>query len=148
MLYSHIEKIMSVGLLIVSHNELGDALLKTVESTLGRLPLSHKAFKVGQDTDPFALMPELKAVVNRMDHGDGVLVLTDMFGSTPSNLAQALQDEANVRVVTGLNLPMLVRVMNYPELSLEQLAQKAFSGGRDGVLYSEHVDAPTALEGA
>ena len=66
--------------------------------------------------------------------GDGVLVLTDLYGSTPSNIACKLRRHGHVRVVSGVNLPMLIRVLNYPDLDLDSLKEKALSGGRDGVL--------------
>ncbi|CAK0770012.1 hypothetical protein CCP3SC15_4060003 [Gammaproteobacteria bacterium] len=69
-----------------------------------------------------------------LDQGDGVLVLTDMYGSTPSNIACRLDSE-KVRIVAGVNLPMLIRVLNYSYLSLEDLTNKAISGGRDGIIH-------------
>ena len=128
---------MSVSLLLVTHNNVGQSLLDTVVATLGKLPIQARAVSVKSNTDPEKLLPELKALSTRLEEGEGVLVLTDMFGSTPSNLAQALQDKPNVRVVAGLNLPMLIRVMNYPKLSLDALAEKAYTGGRDGVVECE-----------
>ncbi len=130
---------MAVSILLVTHNNLGQSLLDTVITTLGTAPaLSVQAIAVRYDTDPERLLPRLKEVLASCDQGDGVLVLTDMFGSTPSNLSQALKGEGSgVRVVAGLNLPMLIRVLNYPKLSLEELVEKACSGGREGVLDCE-----------
>ena len=62
------------------------------------------------------------------------MILTDLFGSTPYNIAKVLHQETNIRMVSGLNLPMLIKVMNYPNLSLDELAQKAIKGGREGVI--------------
>ena len=73
-------------------------------------------------------------ILDQLDEGDGVLVLTDAYGSTPSNIACRLGARRQVAVVTGLNLPMLLRVLNYPALPLDELKEKAVSGGRDGVL--------------
>jgi PTS system ascorbate-specific IIA component len=69
----------------------------------------------------------------RLDDGDGVLVLTDLFGSTPSNISVRLLSRGNIEVVSGVNLSMLIRVMNYPELSLPILVTKALTGGHDGI---------------
>ena len=77
---------------------------------------------------------QAQGMVQELDRGDGVLVLTDMYGSTPSNIAAGLQKEGKVSVVAGINLPMLIRVLNYPFLDLAALAEKALSGGRDGIL--------------
>jgi PTS system ascorbate-specific IIA component len=73
--------------------------------------------------------------VEQLDQGDGVLVLTDIYGSTPSNIASHLSSRPGVQVVAGLNLPMLLRVLNYARLDLATLAEKAVSGGREGVVY-------------
>ncbi|RMD79214.1 MAG: PTS fructose transporter subunit IIA [Gammaproteobacteria bacterium] len=121
-----------VGLLLITHGRLGEALLETAEQMLGVCPLAAAALAVGRDEDPEALRRRARELVARLDQGAGVLVLTDIFGSTPANVASALQGPG-VRVVAGLNLPMLIRVLNYPGLDLEGLAAKAESGGRDGV---------------
>jgi PTS system mannose-specific IIA component len=81
--------------------------------------------------------------VAALDDGDGVLVLTDLFGSTPANIAASLQARAGVRTLSGVNLPMVVRVLNYSDLPLDALAEKAFGGGRDGVMYCRSPEAAT-----
>jgi mannose PTS system EIIA component len=87
-----------------------------------------------RDTEPEQNRRQAREMVTALEQGDGVLVLTDIYGSTPSNIACALQSIDNVRIVTGLNLPMLIRVMNYADRDLEQLTEKASSGGHDGIL--------------
>ena len=69
----------------------------------------------------------------QLDTEAGVLVLSDLAGSTPGNVAERVARQGRVRVVTGINLPMLMRVFNYPGLDLDALARKALEGGRDGV---------------
>lgn len=129
---------MSVSVLIISHDEIGTALLNTVKQTFGSdLPLSAATAELRSDADPEVLVPKLKQVAKALDQGEGVLILTDLFGSTPSNIAQKLQDLINVRVVSGLNLPMLIRIMNYPQLNLDQLAEKALTGGQCGIIECE-----------
>jgi PTS system ascorbate-specific IIA component len=90
---------------------------------------------VAPESDPDAMREQAASLIREVDRGDGVLVLTDLFGSTPSNIATALQHNHKVISVAGINLPMLLRVMNYPKLGLRELAEKALSGGRDGVLH-------------
>lgn len=125
---------MTVSILLITHNGVGAALLDAATKTFGKLPLPACAISVDYQIDPEQLLPQLRQVAHRLDvNGDGVLVLTDMLGATPSNLAQSLQDDVAIEVVAGLNLPMLFRVMTYPDHNLSQLAQKALSGGRDGV---------------
>lgn len=122
-----------VGLLLITHNYIGTALLDTATHMLGMCPLMVEAMPVLPDCEPEAMVGRGRDLVHALDRGDGVLVLTDMYGSTPSNIAGRLAEDSQVMVVCGVNLPMLVRVMNYPRLSLPDLADKAESGGRDGI---------------
>ena len=125
---------MSVGILIVTHSSIGRALLDAVISVMEQCPLNTKILPVSLDCDPDSLQHEALEMINKLDQGDGVLVITDMYGSTPSNIACRLSNKS-VKVVTGINLPMLVRIMNYPQLDLQQLVEKAVSAGREGVIH-------------
>ncbi|MBT8434976.1 MAG: PTS fructose transporter subunit IIA, partial [Gammaproteobacteria bacterium] len=75
--------------------------------------------------------------INDQDNGEGVLVLTDLYGATPDNLARYFSSDYNARVVSGVNLPMLLRVLNYPDQSLEQMCENALEGGRGGILLKQ-----------
>lgn len=130
---------MSVGLLIVSHGKLGDYLLETAAQMLGVCPLATAVLPVSFDSDPDVVFEQAAQVVARLDGGNGVLILTDMYGSTPSNIVNRLHDRHQVQIVAGVNLPMLIRVLNYPRLNLDELAYKALSGGRDGVVLCKPV---------
>lgn len=125
---------MSVGLLIITHDDVGRVLLDATVGMLGSQPIPAALLAVSADKDPDAMLDYAHQLASEVDNGDGVLVLTDLFGSTPSNIASALQRNHHVQVIAGLSLPMLLRVMNYPKLSLMELAEKALSGGHDGVL--------------
>lgn len=125
---------MSIGLLIITHNDVGRVLLDTATAMLGMQTLPVALLGVPPDRDPDALLDRAHQLAREADTGSGVLVLTDLFGSTPSNIATALQRDHRVIVVAGLNMPMLLRVMNYPKLGLAEIAEKALSGGRDGVM--------------
>ena len=125
---------MSVGLLIVSHGKLGEYLLETATRMLGVCPLATATLSMSFDCDTEAMMARAAEMIVTLDGGGGVLILTDMYGSTPSNIVSHLQGQHKVQIVSGVSLPMLIRVLNYPRLSLDDLAQKAQSGGRDGVV--------------
>lgn len=125
---------MNVGLLIITHHDVGRVLLETTVSMLCCQPIPTALLDVVADKDPDSLLDRAHQLAREVDQGDGVLVLTDLFGSTPSNIAWALQRDHHAMVIAGISLPMLLRVMNYPHLSLPELAEKALSGGRDGVL--------------
>ena len=129
---------MAVGILLVTHLGIGTALSAVAGRLLGRLPLQVEAFEVPWDADPEAVLPAASAALRRVDGGDGVLVLTDMYGATPANLAARLaQLGTPVRRVSALSLPMLLRVLNYPELPLEELPAVAAAGARNGVLHDD-----------
>ena len=127
---------MSVGLLLITHNDIGEHLLSTACATLGRCPLRTQTLRVATDTDPEQLVSLARDYRRQLDQGEGVLVLTDCFGSTPSNIAGRLLEDGAVKVVSGVSLPMLIRVLNYPGLSLTKLADKAVSGGCEGIVLS------------
>lgn len=125
---------MTVGLLLITHNDIGAALLGTAREMLGGCPLEVRTLAVSKDCEPEELRARAWEMAEQIDAGQGVLVLTDLFGSTPSNIATALQCGPGRCVLAGVNLSMMVRVLNYPDLPLVDLADKALSGGRDGVL--------------
>lgn len=125
---------MKVGILLITHGEIGRVLLDSAIEVLNVRPLPTRILATTGDSDPDQTLAAAELALNELDSGDGTLVLTDLYGSTPSNIACKLRQRGQVRVVTGINLPMLIRVLNYPELDLNALQQKALSGGRDGVL--------------
>ena len=125
---------MSAGLLLVTHPGVGSALQATVETILGRLPLATAAFSPGQDEPPETAHGRADALADTLDTGHGVVILTDAYGATPGNLAVALGRARGYPVVTGLNLPMLLRVLNYPWLTADALAETALSAARSGIL--------------
>lgn len=122
-----------VGLLIITHNNVGGALFDAAISVLGRCPLPFEILPVSQNCNPEERLKKAQEYLQELNQDDGVLVITDMYGSTPSNIATKLAAD-NVKIVTGLNLPMLLRVMNYPKLSLKNLAEKAVTGGQAGII--------------
>lgn len=128
---------MNVGLLIVAHDRLGQALMDTATGTLGHCPLRARVLPVARDCEPPEMRRRAATDAEELDTGDGVLVLTDIYGSTPGNIACSLLPRPGVRVIAGMNLSMLIRVFNYPDLALDELAAKAVSGGRDGIVLCE-----------
>jgi PTS system ascorbate-specific IIA component len=132
---------MSAGLLLITHGELGQQLLNTATTILGHIPLRVGTIEVACDCDPDRVAVEAARLCSELDQGDGVLVLTDLFGSTPSNVAMQLLKEYRVLVLAGVNVPMLVRIFNYPSLPLEDLGNKASNGARDGVILTSRKKA-------
>jgi mannose PTS system EIIA component len=125
---------MSVGILLITHAGIGAELLAAATHMLGACPLPAKVLSVSSADDPEHLRARAEECARSLDAGDGVLVLTDLFGSTPANIAAGLCDLEHTRILSGVSLPMLVRVLNYPQLPLEAMARKAMSGAHDGVV--------------
>ncbi len=126
---------MSVGILLITHDDIGEALLETARATFGEeLPLCTEVVHACRKDEPERILEQARAAARRLDSGAGVLILTDLYGATPSNIALQLKQECSqMEVVSGLNLPMLLRTLNYADLELETLADYAVSGGRNGI---------------
>lgn len=125
---------MTIGILLLTHNDIGAQLLLAAKSTYGSVPIRTEILSIDHYDQPNDLAKLANQYVKLLDDGKGVLILTDMFGSTPSNIAKDLCHLSKVNVVSGLNLSMLLHIFNYPNLSLKQLTTKAIEGGRDGVI--------------
>lgn len=129
---------MTCGILLVTHPGVGTALLDVATRLLRQLPLKTEAFEVPFDADLDALLPLASAALRRVDAGDGVLILTDLYGASPANLAgQLARLGTPVRRVSALSLPMLLRVMNYPEQGLDLLPATAAAGTRNGAIVDD-----------
>ncbi|HTL75429.1 MAG TPA: PTS fructose transporter subunit IIA [Casimicrobiaceae bacterium] len=124
-----------IGVLIVAHGELGQSLVAAVTHVLGARPPQFEVFPVSADDDPIALLPRAREAVAALDSGEGVAVLSDLYGATPCNLAVKLARPGHVEVLAGVNLPMLVRAFTYRTRGLDTLVRKAISGGCEGVLH-------------
>ena len=130
---------MTVGVLLLTHEAMGAALVSAARHVLGRLPLPIGVQEIAPQADPEAMLRTAATRARELDRGDGVLVLSDLYGATPCNIAQRLPDlGVRMHCVSGLNLPMLLRVLNYSEQTLDELAQTAANGGRGGIV----VDKP------
>ncbi len=124
-----------IGVLILAHNELGAALLASASHMLGRVPENVRTIGVSGSDDPESILARGRAAVRELDTGAGVLVLTDIYGATPCNVATRLLARGRVEGVSGVSLPMLLRVLTYCGGGLDVLVEKARSGGTDGVVH-------------
>ena len=123
---------MKVGILIITHSDIGKQLLLTATSVFGRNPFRVEILSVDNYDQPNDVKELAEKYVNFLDNGNGVLVLTDIVGTTPSNIASSI-DYKNIKIVAGLNLSMILNVFNYPNDSLDDLSAKAIEGGTDGI---------------
>jgi PTS system ascorbate-specific IIA component len=124
-----------IGILIVSHGSFGDALIHSASHVLGKRPLQVHHVGVAIHDDPDAILPHARELLRQLDTGDGVLVLTDMLGATPSNIATRLLKPGRVQGLAGASLPMLIRALTYREEPLAAVVEKAMSGGLEGVVH-------------
>ncbi len=124
---------MNVGILIITHSDIGKQILLTATSVFGVSPFRVEILSVDNFDQPNDVKQLGEKYVNFLDKGDGVLVLTDIVGTTPSNIAESI-DHKKMKVVAGLNLSMILNVFNYPNDSLDKLAKKAIEGGIDGIM--------------
>ena len=124
---------MNVGILIITHSDIGKQMLLTATYVYGANPFRLELISVAKFDQPNYVFQLGHNYVNFFDNGNGLLVLTDIIGTTPSNIAKSIKHQ-KIRVVAGLNLSMILNVFNYPEYSLEKLAEKALEGGVDGIM--------------
>ncbi len=126
-----------VGILLVAHNTLGESLLDCVKHVLGEAPHNLKILSVYAGDDPQQKLRDGQVLIKQLDEGGGVLVLADIFGATPSNIARQLCHAERVMGVAGMNLPMLLRVVRSTDKTLPELAKVAVDGGRECIVYIE-----------
>ena len=124
-----------IGILIIAHGGLGESLIHCVTHVLGKQPPQLAHFAVGTDDDPSDLLPQAQQAVNTLNTGSGVLILSDIYGASPCNLVTKLLAPGMVEGIAGVNLPMLVRVLNYRDKPIKVCLEKAVTGGRDGVVH-------------
>ena len=124
-----------IGILIISHGAFGEALIHSASHVLGKRPLRVRQVGVTMHDDPDAMLPVAQELVKQLDDGDGVLILSDMLGATPANLATRLLQPGHIEGISGVNLPMLIRALTYREEPIAIIVEKAISGGTAGVVH-------------
>jgi len=128
-----------IGILIVAHGALGECLIHCASHVLGRRPLRLRQLGVTIHDDPELILPHAKELVKDLNDGSGVLILSDICGATPCNIASRLVDPGHAELISGVNLPMLVRALTYREESLSSVMEKAMAGGVNGVMHLSEV---------
>ena len=123
-----------IGILVITHGTLGESLIHCACHVLNKRPPRLRQIGVTAQDDPALLLPQARALAKELDEGSGVLILSDMYGGTPSNLASKLVVPGKVEAVAGVSLPMLIRVLTYRDRDLQTIVTKAISGGCEGVI--------------
>ncbi len=124
------------GILIVTHNKIGEEILKSAEMIIGKTIPSIKTVSIPGCLRPDQLgsyADQIKQDIEDLQQGEGVLILTDIMGATPSNLVHYFSNDKKVKIIEGLNLPMLIRIINYAEQPLELLAKIGIVGANKGI---------------
>jgi mannose PTS system EIIA component len=121
------------GILIIAHAPLATALKSCLSHVYGSPPVRIGVLDVAPDSDPVQLVKMAQAELSRLTQHNGALVLSDLFGATPANIAAQLAVLPQVRVLVGVNLPMLVRAVCYRSTPLSALVEKTLAGGAKGI---------------
>ncbi len=128
-----------VGLLLVSHGTIAESLLEVSSKILGKVE-GVRAVCLTDITDEEKIMKAIEKARRELDQGEGILVLTDMFGGTPSNLCFSLLEDEKIEVLTGMNLPMILKILSFSERSdLGKLARVAMDCGRENIYLAREI---------
>lgn len=131
---------MSVALLLISHNKVATSLMDIAASIMNDPPTNYACVEIPMDAQVDSMAAQIDNNINQLDTSDGILILTDMYGGTPSNIAEKFATNENTRMISGMNLPMLIRAMNYRDLPLVELTEKIINGGQQSIrLYEDET---------
>lgn len=123
-----------IGLFLITHTTYGESLIQCACHVLNKRPPQLAQLGVALQDDPLDLLPLARSMIQLVDSGDGVLIMSDLYGATPSNVAMKLLDPGRIEGLTGVNLPMLLRALTYRDKDMETLVVRATTGGRDGIV--------------
>ena len=137
-----------IGILIIAHGTLGESLIHCASHVLNKRPARLRQLGITAQDDPLLLLPQARALVKELDDGSGVLIMSDMYGGSPSNIAAKLLVPGRIEGVAGVNLPMVIRALTYRDRPLATLIVKAVSGGCEGVLRIPPLSLHNAATGS
>ncbi len=123
-----------IGLLILAQRDMGEGLIAAADHVLGERPAQLEALPIDYHETPEQLAEMIQHRLARLDRGDGVLILADLYGASHTNAACRLLQKGRVELIAGVNLPMLIRVLNYRHLGLPELVAKILQGPGQGVV--------------
>jgi PTS system ascorbate-specific IIA component len=122
-----------IGILLISHEPLGTALLHCTRHIFGRLPPQLAALDVIPDEDPEVALGSARELLKRINDGTGAIVLTDLYGATPARIAARLAEPNRITVIAGVNLPLLVKALTHRRGPLEEVTDKLLDGVRETI---------------
>ena len=127
-----------IGILLITHGSLGESLIQCACHVLDKRPAQTAQLGVSPQDDPLDLRHVAEGLLASVDQGEGVLVLTDIVGATPANVATGLIRPGRVEVIAGVNVPMLLRALTYRNKDMLTLIARSLAGGCDGVVHMRH----------
>ncbi len=123
-----------ISILLITHGELGKSLIECATHVLGDKPLFLESLSIENDCAHESMFKQISERINLLDQGDGVLILTDIFGATPCNIITKIIKPGKVSAIAGVNLPMLIRTLSYRNEPFDSLISKAIQGAKDGII--------------
>ncbi|MEQ1894286.1 MAG: PTS fructose transporter subunit IIA [Planctomycetota bacterium] len=124
-----------IGILILTHGALGEALLRSAGHVLGSRPVYAETIEIVAGESPETILEHARQALAKVDQGHGVLVLTDIFGATPANTALKLLLDGEVEGISGVNLPMLLRALTHRAEPLADVVEKSRAGAVEGIVH-------------
>ena len=124
-----------ISILLITHGELGKSLIECATHVLGDKPLFLESLSIENDCTHESMFRQISERINLLDQGDGVLILTDIFGATPCNIITKIIKPGKVSAIAGVNLSMLIRTINYRNEPFDSLISKAIQGAQDGIIH-------------
>ena len=127
-----------LGIVLVAHNDFAESIKRVAEHVVGTLP-DVVCVSVFPEDDIDLKRNEIQKAIQKVKQKEGVVLLTDMFGGTPSNLAISLMEEGKIEVVSGMNLPMLIKLLRMRKKSLAEAVQSAAESGRHYIMVASDL---------
>jgi len=124
-----------ISILLITHGELGKSLIECATHVLGDKPLFLESLSIENDCTHESMFRQISERINLLDQGNGVLILTDIFGATPCNIITKIIKPGKVSAIAGVNLSMLIRTISYRNESFDSLISKAIQGAQDGIIH-------------
>ncbi|CAM8283122.1 ManX Phosphotransferase system, mannose/fructose-specific component IIA [Candidatus Methylopumilus planktonicus] len=124
-----------ISILLITHGELGKSLIECATHVLGDKPLFLESLSIENDCTHESMFKQISERINLLDQGNGVLILTDIFGATPCNIITKIIKPGKVSAIAGVNLSMLIRTISYRNESFDSLISKAIQGAQDGIIH-------------
>ena len=124
-----------ISILLITHGELGKSLIECATHVLGDKPLFLESLSIENDCIHESMFKQISERINLLDQGNGVLILTDIFGATPCNIITKIIKPGKVSAIAGVNLSMLIRTISYRNEPFDSLISKAIQGAQDGIIH-------------